>query len=66
MKKDNYWIDHFKKNKNIKTLTREIIYELIDTIYVHEGGNITIKFKYQDEYKKALEFLKLREASENE
>ena len=66
LKKDNYWIDHFKKNKNIKTLTREIIYELIDTIYVHEGGNITIKFKYQDEYKNALEFLELKEASENE
>lgn len=66
LKKDNYWIDHFKKNKNIKTVTREIIYELIDTIYVHEGGNITIKFKYQDEYKNALEFLELKEASENE
>ena len=23
---------------------------MIDCIYVYEGGNITIKFKYQDEY----------------
>lgn len=66
LKKDGYWIDHFKKNKNIKTLTREIIYELIDTIYVHEGENITIKFKYQDEYEKALNFLKSQEVDANE
>ena len=66
LKKDGYWIDHFKKNKNIKKLTREIIYELIDTIYVHEGENITIKFKYQDEYEKALNFLKSQEVDANE
>ena len=64
IKKDNYWIEHFKRNKKIKTLSREIIYELIDCIYVHEGGNITIKFKYQDEFEKALEFIK--EASVND
>ena len=58
IKKDNYWIEHFRRNKKIKTLSREIIYELIDCIYVHEGGNITIKFKYQDEFDKALEFVK--------
>lgn len=61
LKKDNYWIEHFRRHKKIKSLTREIIYELIDTIYVHEGGNITIKFKYQDEYKEALEFIKSKE-----
>jgi len=66
LKRDSYWIDHFKKNKNIKTLTREIIYELVDTIYVHEGENITIKFKYQDEYEKALEFLKSQEEDVDE
>ena len=58
IKKDNYWIEHFRRNKKIKTLSREIIYELIDCIYVHEGGNIIIKFKYQDEFDKALEFVK--------
>ena len=61
LKKDNYWIEHFRRNKKIKSLTREVINELIDAIYVHEGGNITIKFKYQDEYKQALEFVKSKE-----
>lgn len=63
MKRDSYWIEHFKRNKKVKELTREVINELIDTIYVHEGGNVTIKFKYQDEYKKTLEFIKEKEAS---
>ena len=66
LKKDNYWIDHFKKNKNINEVNREIIYDVIDTIYVHEGGNITIKFKYEDEFNKALELLKEQEASIDE
>ena len=66
LKKDNYWIDHFKKNKNIKEVNREIIYELIDTIYVHENENITIKFKYQDEYSKAIELLNSKECDTNE
>ena len=47
---EEYWIEHFRRNKKIKTLSRDVIEELIDCIYVYEGGNITIKFKYQDEY----------------
>ena len=35
------------------------IEELIDTIYIHEGGNITIKFKYQDEYFEDIRFIKM-------
>ena len=35
-----------------------IVKELIDCIYVHEGGNITIKFKYQDEFEEAIKFIK--------
>lgn len=54
IKEDEYWIEHFRRNKKIKSLSREVIEELIDCIYVHEGGNITIKFKYQDEYERAL------------
>jgi hypothetical protein len=52
--KEEYWIEHFRRNKKVKNLTREVIEELIDCIYVHEGGNITIKFKYQDEYERVL------------
>ena len=54
IKEDEYWIEHFRRNKKIKSISREVIEELIDCIYIHEGGNITIKFKYQDEYERAL------------
>ena len=57
LKKDDYWIEHFKRNKNLKSLSKEVINEIVDTIYVHEDGNVTIKFKYQDEYEKSLEFI---------
>ena len=53
-KDEAYWIEHFRRNKKIKNLSRDVIEELIDCIYVHEGGNITVKFKYQDEYERVL------------
>jgi len=56
IKKDDYWINHFKRNKKIKIITKEVLDELIEKIYVHENENITIKFKYQDEYKQAIEY----------
>lgn len=51
----NDFIEHFKKYRAVSKITREIVVELIDVIYVHEGGEITIVFKYQDEYKRLME-----------
>lgn len=45
---NNEWIENFKKQKGIKELSRDIMMELIECIYVHEDGNITIKFKFED------------------
>jgi len=58
---DNSWIDSLKQKRNITTLTRDIIIELIDCVYIHEGGNITIKFKFADEYNRILEYIKTNE-----
>lgn len=58
---DNIWIENLKKKKNITKLTREIVIELIDCIYVHEGGDITIKFKFTDEYERMLEYIQMNE-----
>jgi DNA invertase Pin-like site-specific DNA recombinase len=44
----NKWIEKFKERKGINELSRDIMMELIDCIYVHENGNITIKFKFED------------------
>ena len=40
-------------------LTTDDLVELVDKIYVHEGGKITIKFKFEDAYEQALEFINL-------
>ena len=54
---ENQFIRHFVKYRNITELTREVIVELIEMIYVHEGGTITIEFKFQDEYQRLLDLL---------
>lgn len=53
----NPFLTYFLAHRNIEKLTREVVVELIDMIYVHEGGEITIKLKYQDEYLRLLDFL---------
>ena len=53
----NEWIQKFKEQKGITKLSRDIVMELIECIYVHENGNITIKFKFEDEFKRCLEYI---------
>lgn len=57
IKKNDYWINHFKRNKKNTHLTKEILNELIDTIYVYENGNIKIIFKYQEEYNAIVNYV---------
>lgn len=58
---DEEYIKIFEKNKNIQALSKEVIDELVDNIYVHEGGNVTIKFKFQDEYQNVVDYIKENE-----
>jgi len=53
----NEWIEKFKEQKGISELSRDIIIELIECIWVYEDGNITIKFKFEDEFKRCLEYI---------
>lgn len=39
----------FLEYQNIKTLSRDILIELVDHIKVHEGGKISIVFRFADE-----------------
>ena len=55
------WVEKFLENKNISELSKKVIDDLIDDIYVHQDGNITIKFKFQDEYQNVLEYIKENE-----
>ena len=53
----NEWIEKFKEKKGIIELSRDIMMELIDCIYVKENGDIKIKFKFEDEFKRCLEYI---------
>lgn len=55
----NNFVESFKKHQNIEYLTREVLLELVDTIYVHEGKKITIKFRFRDELQRCKELLEL-------
>lgn len=57
LRKDEYWISHYKRNRKIKKLTRDVLMELIKNIYVNDDGSIKIIFKYEDEYKELLHYL---------
>ena len=53
-------LNFFKKIKmhnKITVLNRNIINEFIENIYVDENKNVTIEFKYQDEYNQLLNYI---------
>lgn len=54
---ENDFISHFKQYGKIEKLTRPILTELVDTILVHENGNITINFKFKDAYEQVIEYI---------
>lgn len=53
----NKWIEKFKEQKGITELSRDIMMELIDCIYVHDNGNIMIRFKFEDEFKRCQDYI---------
>lgn len=55
---ENRFVETFTKYRNVTSLSRELIVELIEMIYVYDGGGISIEFKYQDEFEKALELIR--------
>ena len=57
LKKDDYWIEHYKRNKKIKKLTRSVVEDLIEKIIVFSDCKVEVIFKYHDEYEQLLAFL---------
>lgn len=49
----------FMRYQNIDRLTRDILVELVDHIKVYENDNISIRFKFADEFRKILEYIEL-------
>ena len=57
--KENRFIENFKKYQNITELTRDIVVELINNIYIYENGLIELEVKFRDEYLTALEYIEI-------
>jgi predicted nucleic acid-binding Zn-ribbon protein len=55
---DNFFAD-FLKHQNITKLDRNVLVELVDTIFVHENKEITIRFLAQDEMLRIAEFVEM-------
>lgn len=53
----NSFVAQFLRHRNLQKLTREVVTELIDEILVHEGGGITIQFKFADAYAAAKDYI---------
>ena len=49
----------FLKYQNIDKLTRDILIELIDHIKVYENGNISVRFKFADEFRRIAEYIEI-------
>ena len=52
---ENEFVENFKKYGEIQKLTRPMLVELLDTITVHENGEITIRWNFTDAYQEALD-----------
>lgn len=51
------YLQTFLKHRNIQTLDRGLLVELVDTIYIHENNEITIQFNFADQHQHMLEFI---------
>lgn len=58
--KDNVWVETLLKYRNQRKLTREMLEDLIEKIYIcKDGRKIKIKFRYEDAYRVAMSYLKI-------
>ena len=56
---ENTFITTFCKHEYIDKLTREILIELVDHIKIHEGGAMSICFKFGDELRRIMEYVEI-------
>lgn len=57
IKSDEPYLESFLKHRNISRIERGILVELIDTIYVHESGEIRIEFNFADQHRRIINFV---------
>lgn len=52
------WIDHFAQFSELESLDRSAVARLIQSVIINADKSIDIRFNFQDEYQKAMEFVK--------
>lgn len=57
VKPDNPYLRHFQKFNGIEELNRGILIELVEAVFIHENGGVTIQFKYADQHKRVVVFI---------
>lgn len=57
--KENRWIEYFKEFENIESLSRVVLVKLVDKILVYEGNRIEIRFKYQGQFDRTINFVEV-------
>lgn len=51
------YLHTFLQYRNIQSLSRGLLVELVKYIYIHEDGSIDIEFNYADQYRRIVEFI---------
>lgn len=56
---ENPFLATFRQYRNIEKLSRDVLIELVDKVKVHEGGNISIVFRFADELRSIHKYNKV-------
>ncbi|MDP2843137.1 MAG: hypothetical protein Q8O06_05820, partial [Acetobacterium sp.] len=51
MESGNQFVEHFKGKQKIKELSRELVSELVESVYVFDEERIEIVWKFEDSLK---------------
>lgn len=54
---NNEFLETFRKYRGLKELSRDVIVELIENIFIHEDETIEIRLKCKDEFEKVNQYL---------
>jgi DNA invertase Pin-like site-specific DNA recombinase len=56
IRSENPYLQTFLRYGAMEELDRSAVVDLVDTVYVHEGGEVEIKFHFRDPHKRILDF----------
>ena len=54
---DDPYLTSFLKYRNIQSLSRGLLVDLVKVIYIHEDGTVEIEFNFADQYRRIVEFI---------